>query len=283
MMLPCNFRKKMMAGVTGLFFLMCALAAGAEEGGPAATQAGQSVQEERPTANLSVALMSQYIWRGQELSHDSMVMEPSMTIGYKGFTYNMWGNMDTDRHTDGSKTKWTETDTTISYGTSAGPVKLNGGYIYYALDSVDDSQEVFLSAGLDTFLSPTITVYREFAHYPSWYITAAVSHSVPVYREITLNLGAQASYLISEDVGAYPKVDLRCRRDGICTDKYNNLHDGLVSAALNIPVAKYLTVTPSINWSFPLSGDASNDMKWRSHNQKDDSFVYGGVSASLSF
>ncbi|MGC8735258.1 MAG: hypothetical protein ACP5SG_00510 [Dissulfurimicrobium sp.] len=96
--------KKMMAGVFGLFFLMCALAAGAEEGGPAATQAGQSGQvEERPTVNLSVALMSQYIWRGQELSHDSMVIEPSMTIGYKGFTYNMWGNMDTDRHADSSK------------------------------------------------------------------------------------------------------------------------------------------------------------------------------------
>lgn len=277
-----NFRKKMVAGVFGLFFLIGALTAGAEEGGTAAAQPSQPQQEERPTANLSMALMSQYIWRGQELSHNSMVIEPSMTIGYKGFTYNMWGNMDTDRHTEGSKNKWTETDTTISYGTSAGPVKLNGGYIYYALDSVDDSQEIFLSAGLDMFLSPTITVYREFAHYPSWYITAAVSHSIPVYREITLNLGAQASYLISEDTAAYPKVDSECRLTGNC-DKYNNFHDGLVSAALNIPVAKYLTVTPSINWSFPLSGDASNDMKWRSHNQKDDNFVYGGVTASLSF
>ncbi|MGQ9744912.1 MAG: hypothetical protein ACUVQV_02745 [Dissulfurimicrobium sp.] len=46
-----------------------------------------AVKEERPTVSLSVGLMSQYIWRGQELSHDSMVMESSMTIGYKGFTY----------------------------------------------------------------------------------------------------------------------------------------------------------------------------------------------------
>ncbi|MGQ9499517.1 MAG: hypothetical protein ACUVQ6_04010 [Dissulfurimicrobium sp.] len=91
-----------------------------------------------------------------------------------------------------------------------------------------------------------------------------------------MNLGAQASYLISEDTGAYSKVDSLCRETGVCTDKYNNLHDGLVSATLNIPVA-------NIYWSFPLSGDASNDMKWRSHNQKDDNFVCGGITASLSF
>ncbi|MGQ9812752.1 MAG: hypothetical protein ACUVQ2_05045 [Dissulfurimicrobium sp.] len=117
-----------------------------------------AVKEERPTVSLSVGLMSQYIWRGQELNHDSMVMESSMTIGYKGFTYNMWGNMDTNRHTGDTKNKWTETDTTI--GTQLSKFKLNGGYIYYALDSVDNSQEIFLSAGLDMLLSPTITALQ---------------------------------------------------------------------------------------------------------------------------
>ncbi|MDA8161459.1 MAG: hypothetical protein M0022_00925 [Desulfobacteraceae bacterium] len=288
-----NFKKNALSSVLLLVLILSSFTAWAGDGNATddssdgaklqKSTTAPPAEEERPTANLSVSFMSHYIWRGQELSHNSMVIEPSMTIGYKGFTYNMWGNMDTNRYSGGTKNKWTETDTTISYGKQLGLFKLNGGYIYYALDSVDDSQEVFFSAGLDTLLSPTITVYREFAHYPSWYITAAISHSIPVYNEITLNLGAQASYLISEDAAAYPKVDSLCRETGVCTDKFNNFHDGLVSAALNIPVTKYITVSPNIYWAFPLSGDASNDMKWRSVTQKDDNFVYGGITASLSF
>ncbi len=53
-------------------------------------------EEEKPTADLSVALLSQYVWRGYQLSRDSLVIQPSMTVGYKGFGVNLWGNLDTD-------------------------------------------------------------------------------------------------------------------------------------------------------------------------------------------
>ena len=46
--------------------------------------------------------------------------------------------------------KWNETDMTFSYGHSFGIVGLEAGYIYYALDGVDDSKEFYLSAGVDT-------------------------------------------------------------------------------------------------------------------------------------
>ena len=57
----------------------------------------KSAEEEAPSADLSVSLSSKYVWRGYELSKDSVVIQPSLTVGYKGFAANFWGNLDTDQ------------------------------------------------------------------------------------------------------------------------------------------------------------------------------------------
>ena len=41
-------------------------------------------EEEKPTGDITAAVLSQYVWRGYELSRNSVVIQPSMTIGYKG-------------------------------------------------------------------------------------------------------------------------------------------------------------------------------------------------------
>lgn len=235
-------------------------------------------EDEKPTTEVGTAVLSQYIWRGQELSRDSIVMQPYITVGYAGFSANIWGNLDTHtKLTD--ETKWTETDVTLSYSKSIGITTLTGGYIYYALDSIDDSQELFASASLDVPLKPTLTIYREMAHYPSWYITAKLSHTLEFANDITLDLSGTASYLLSDDSEGYPKI-----KHGAPTgDKFEDFHDGLVSAVLNIPVAKGLKVMPQLAWSFPLSGDASNEMKWRSQDGSRNNFVYGGLAVSFSY
>ena len=43
-------------------------------------------EEDKPTANLAVAALSKYVWRGFEMTKDSIVLEPSMTVAYKGFS-----------------------------------------------------------------------------------------------------------------------------------------------------------------------------------------------------
>src|SRR5512137_2166338 len=54
-----------------------------------------AAEQEKPTADFTVSALSAYIWRGQQQTKDSMVIQPSMTLGYKGFTANHWGNLDT--------------------------------------------------------------------------------------------------------------------------------------------------------------------------------------------
>ena len=236
-------------------------------------------EREEPAAEVRVSAMSQYIWRGQELSKDSMVVQPSVTVGYQGFGLNIWGNIDPGSM-PGETTNWNETDLTLSCNAAWGAISVTGGYIYYALDGIPDSQEFFMSISLDTILSPTITLYREFAHYLSWYLTAQVSHSFRFPHDITLQVAALASYLAAEDESDYPEIDSHGNLTG---HGFHNLHDGVISAALNIPVAKHITVTPQAYWVFPLSDDASNEMKWRSFDGDDDTFFYGGVAVSFSF
>jgi hypothetical protein len=241
--------------------------------------------EDRPSADLSVSALSQYIWRGQELSRDSIVIQPSATFAYKGFSANIWANYDTNLHDSIEELdSLTETDYTMAYDYSLGMVSGSVGYIYYALDQALDSQELFVSAGLDILFAPTLTVYREFSHYPSTYITLEVSHSIPLAREICLDFSLLGSALFSDDEAAYPDPD-------DADDEYSGLHHGEASLSLSIPAssfiaskdARYFTITPEIHWIFPISGDGSNDMSNRALVNSDNNFVYGGVTVSFSF
>ena len=235
--------------------------------------------EEAPSGKLSVAALSQYIWRGQELSYESIVVEPSMTVSYLGLSANLWGNLDTDPYESEEDQKWNETDFTLSYGKAFDMLSLEGGYVYYGLDDFVDSQELFLSLSLDTLLSPGLTVYREFDNYEHWYFLLGISHSFQITEAVSLELSGSASYLKSEDEDAYPEID-----SGAPTgDKFSNLHDGVISASLPIGVTESVTITPSLAYTVPLSDDASDEMEWRSTKGDDDSFFYGGVTVSMAF
>ncbi len=232
--------------------------------------------EDKPTADLTVGAYSQYIWRGFEMSKDSIVLEPSMTVAYKGFSANVWGNLDTDPYSaeEDLSHKWNETDMTLAYGWEMGPAALSVGYIYYALDATDDTQEFFASAGLNVLLTPTLTVYRDTDSYQGWYTTLAISHSFPVHGDITLDLGAQGSYLAADEASTYADAN---------GDAYSNFHDGVLSLGFTIPVTSLITIKPKLSYTFALSNDASDLMKAASKDGNDDNFVYGGVAVSMAF
>ncbi len=254
-------------------------------------------EEGRPTADFSVSALSAYIWRGQELSKNSIVIQPSATVSYRGFSANVWGNLDTKPYRaagDQNSANWTETDFTLSYARSIGKGNASVGYIFYGLNAPvqgaadpPDSQEIFASIGLDVLLKPTLTLYKEIDHYRQWYALLGISHTFEFHETFSLKLSASASYLKSEYAGpndtlniGYPKYT----DTGLPTaDQYDNFHDGVISAALPISIAKYVTVTPSVAYVFPLSGDAKNEMKGRSKNLSDSSFLYGGVTLGIAF
>ncbi|OPY85542.1 MAG: hypothetical protein A4E72_01915 [Syntrophus sp. PtaU1.Bin208] len=252
-------------------------------------------EEEKPTGDFSLSALSKYVWRGQELSRDSIVIQPSMTVGYKGFAVNVWGNLDTDPYVAGYKDdseNWTETDVTLSYSKTLGLFNLGAGYIYYGLagssengTDIHDSQEIYVSLGLNTLLSPTLTVYKEIDYYHQWYFLLGISHAFELSKMVSLKLAATASYLLSEDEETYPEYNGDAQPT---SDKFSNFHDGTITASLPIKASQYVTVTPLISYVFPLSGDAKDEMKGRGltgekPSDRDSSFLYGGVTVSFTF
>ena len=264
---------------------------------PEQKPAEQKPEEDKVTGEIAASVLSAYIWRGQELTRHSVVIQPSITVNYKGFTANIWGNLDTRPYgAAGEKysSNYTETDVTLSYSRKFGIVQVGGGYIYYGLAAAMpggpdllDSQELFISVGLDTILAPTLTVYKEIDHYHQWYATLGVSHTFALHEKVGLKLAATASYLKSEDETTYAKYD---SNSVATTDKFNNFHDGVISVSLPVAVFKSLTVTPTVSYVFPLSQDARYEMKARGlqgaalpSDKDSSSFLYGGVTLSFTF
>ncbi len=231
-------------------------------------------EEEKPTADLSVSLLSKYVWRGWELSKDSLIVQPEATIAYKGFSANLWGNLDTDNEATNTN-EFNETDFTLAYDGSCDFADYTIGYLYYALDGVKDTQEVFASATLKTILSPSLTIYRDYDSFPGWYVTLGVSHSLPV-GEYSLDLGAQVGYWSVDDESTASYRD-------DATDEYSELHDGLLSASMTFPVGKYFSVTPELYYSFPLSSDAEDNIEDTNGLSNDSDYIYGGVTLSMAF
>ena len=223
--------------------------------------------EEKPAASADVALLTQYVWRGYGLSDESVVIQPSATVEYYGFSLNLWGNFDTDvpNAVQNQNHTWNETDWTLAYDRSVGPVAVGVGWIYYALDAVDDSQEVYLSLAVDSLLSPTLTAYREMAYYPGWYLNLGISHSFELFQEhgITLELAGSAGYLDADGDSGY-------------------FNEALVSAGVTMPLGDYLVLTPMIAYSFHLSGKAYDVLKANSLDNEAN-HVYGGITGSLAF
>jgi hypothetical protein len=230
-------------------------------------------EEDKPTAGVDLGVFSQYISRGMELSKDSLIIQPSMTIGYKGVSLNLWGNLDTNSDVY-DEAKYNETDLTVSYSKTFGVVKLTGGYIYYGLDGALDSQEIVGTVAVTTLLNPTLTVYREIAHLPSWYAVLGISHSFEVHDKITLDLGASASYIYSDD------SDMAEANNP--DEKYRQLHNGVASVGFTIPFGEYFSVKPTLAYSFPLT-DKAKDYIQAASLSDESSFLYGGVTLSMAF
>ena len=223
----------------------------------------------------SADIMSNYVWRGQTLSN-SWVIQPSVGITYGSFGANLWSNFDTDRNEatseDSGHGEGTETDLTLSYNFSLDKFSFAAGYIYYALEAANDTQEVYLSASYDTLLKPTLALYYDFDEGNGAFLVASIGHSFDVGSGLNLNLGASASYNINNKVMGFDE-------DG---DDFSNFYNAELSSSLNIPVWKAITATPKIAYSFPLSDDSEDAIEAISDDGDSDIF-YGGVNITLSF
>ena len=281
------FRIVMTIVLAAGLFVSCA---NAEEQAPAAAaapaaEAAPAAPAPDVTGSVAFSVLNQYVFRGAEVSSKSVVLQPSVTVNYKGFSLNVWGNIDTDQHAtqvfspdkDGSgqgKKSFNETDLTLSYTYAIDKLGLTGGYVYYGTEYAQQTQELFISATYDIISHPTIAVYRDIDAYPGTYVNLSFSQSLPVCKlsngDVTVDLGASFGYY---NIG------------GNNAKTYSALHDGMAKVGLTIPVAKNIVVQPILQYWYPLSSKAHKSNPNSDNNPAahiDNSFVYG-LGVTLNF
>lgn len=267
--------------IMGLMWGMSCCAEAAEAEKPAEQTAPppaiERVMPEDLSANLSTAFYSKYVWRGLELSKDSLVIFPSVTVGYKGFAVNVWMDLDTRYGNpppgEDKEFNLQETDLTLSYANRVESLQLDYtvGWVYYDTDGFygdtsTSNQELFAILALDVPLKPTLSVYNEIETGQAWYTSLSLSQDFDVYKDWSLEVGGWVSYYYNKS-----------------TEDFSALHDGNLWVGLTIPLDRYFSVRPMVHYSFPLSSDARDRIEANSFNGRDDQFFYGGITFELNF
>ncbi len=211
-----------------------------------------------------------YVWRGLNLGGNEGVVQPGLAVSIDKFSVGFWSDYDIELD------ELVETDITLGYSTEISGVAVEAGYIYYALDGLEDTAEVYVSAGFDMVLNPSLTLYYDFDEGDGAFLVASIGHSIE-FGYTTLDLGASASVNFNNEVMG---VD----EDG---DEFTGIYNGEVSAALNIPVDDNVTLTPRLAYTFAAGDDAKDAIEAINGGggiaTDETDFLYGGVGLSISF
>jgi uncharacterized protein (TIGR02001 family) len=193
---------------------------------------------------------SMYLWRGADLSSGDAVMQGGMDLSFKGLTLSYWSNYSLENST------LDETDIVLDYTFAAGElVNISLGHILYSVQGYDDTSEVYAGVSLNSILEPALTVYYDYDEAAGdIFVTASVGHSIELSNDLSLSLGALASYKDS--------------------DSYSELHNAEFSAGLDYAVTEQIALSPAVIFSTPLSDEAEADIE--------DEFM-AGLTLTLSF
>ena len=214
----------------------------------------------------SLGLYSSYIWRGYKLSEDALQVQPSATVAVSGFSLNVWADYDFDSE------KWLEIDYTASYALDLDTVGLEVGYIHYDVRNGLDSDEVYLSAGFDAFLNPSVTAYYDFGEGDGGFVVADISHPVELNDHSSLSFGAAVSFVLDN---SYTATDAH-------GNEFSGLFNGNLSATGSFALADGVHLEPMVAYTLALSDDASDAIEAGS-TETEDSFLYGAITLAVSF
>lgn len=230
---------------------------------------------------LGADVFDKYIWRGQNLGNKP-VIQPSATIGKAGYSLNVWGNMPIhDKDVAGRAWNFNEVDYTLDYSGTAGMVNYSGGFIVYtfprpviAQPSSPEAHEIYAGVGFDVFLAPEVTIYRGTKASDGFYLNAAVSHSLGLTEDLSLDLGASLAW-----------ADNKYNQDYWGTKK-QALNDLVLSASIPVTVGG-VDIVPSLSYttlasSRIRSANATQQSGGTFQGTGNDFWVLG-VSAAIAF
>jgi hypothetical protein len=287
-----NYFKVFVCGLVLCLAMVSYAYAQEKKEGPVVEQQKAPAAPEAPapavTGTATIGVFNKYIFRGYELSKDSIVIQPGLTASLGGFSASVWGNIDSSQHStqsfapDDHHKSFNETDLTLGYAKSFGKLSLTGGYIYYGTKYADETEEVFGTVAYDMIGKPTLSIYRDINKYLGTYLNFSLAHSIPLGSDVTLDIGASAGYMMGDS--NYWKTN-QTATSGQTGSKYQAFHDGKLQAGLTIPITKKVSLVPVVQYWFPLSDKAKRhwgDVSYNPNGYLKSLFV-GGASINYNF
>lgn len=216
------------------------------------------------TGTTELAYYSEYIWRGQNLDHDS-VLQPGFSLSAKGFTFGYWGSYDMENQDILASD---ESDYYLTYTYEISPLSITLGHTWYDFPEANtSSKEYSIALGWDTFLSPVLTFAHDYEDGKNLntdkdgnYLSLALSHSFTLNKRygITLDLGGTVGYIDGQWLSGEGE-------------------HFTPTLGFTIPLTKSLTISPMIGYNIPFGDLKKSDIG----NQ--DARFFGGVKASVAF
>jgi hypothetical protein len=217
----------------------------------------------RPDFGVDLAFANKYVWRGMLLT-DGPVFQPAATLGYKGASINVWGNLDLDDVNDLAG-EFNEVDLTLDYTHTIKEFSVSGGLIYYDFPNTDfrSTLELYVAAGVDILLQPCLTLYFDVDQAEGIYGTLGLSHSfdlpdsdsVSWSLDLATSIGLGSSHYVDFYFGVH---------DAAFTDFY-------AEGSLPITLFDQLTISPYVGVAVVL------DTALRAQMDQSDNFVVGAV------
>jgi len=214
-------------------------------------------------ASASVDIFDKYVWRGQQVGNQT-VIQPSATIGQSGYSFNIWGNMPITKN-DSSGKPWNiqEFDYTFDYSGSYEKFSYSGGFIIYDFPNTLNltAHEIYGTVGYDTFLSPSLEIYKGTYKATGFYIKAVIEHSIELTETLALDLGSSLAWADNQ----YNKTYFNGAPAGF--------NDFILSAALPIDIGG-VPLVPSLSYVTLM-----DDKVRAGHGPKSDNWILGLGSA----
>ncbi len=169
-----------------------------------------------------------------------------------------------------------ETDLTLNYANSLDNFSYEAGYIYYAMEDIEDSQEIYLYVEYDMILSPNATLYWDIDQGNGGYLLFNISHSCEIQEKLSFDIGASIGVNLKNELMGLDENE----------EKFSGFYDGNISASLSLAITDKLSVTPMATYSISLSDDAENALKVIAEDVTGDdeaNIFFTGINAALSF
>lgn len=228
-------------------------------------------QEKDWSVEAGFTVFSEYIFRGVDLSGNDIMLNPTLTVGWKGVSAYYWGAYsDSD---SGGNGWYEEADLGVDYTFKLldDKLSLTGGVLWYLFPdglSGPDTVELYAIASYDCLLQPTVSLYYDIDEFHGGYLTFGISHSFDVGSKIGLKEGMS----LSIDPSAALSIDLGYNSRASSSDvQFNDL---LLGVAVPLQITENVSVHAAVQLSIAM--DSLNDI-----GQGNE--LIGSVGATVSF